>query len=1139
MKKIKRFFTTRRSSGEAGQALILVLIFLTLGSLTLVPTLTHISTALKTGEVYEQNTNELYTADAGIEDSLWRIKYDFMGTDYSPYDFETAYPYQTADLNGMVADFTIMNVWFPSNVNLVDPYASGYIDMTPEEVEEMMESEKLIVSGSALPGQPYRILIDFNPDAGDNLTIKSLGVWLPRDFTYTDNSCSLQVDGAIYEPDDITIAEAPGGNTILWSYDAPYPYINQFPNYDSVDITFNFTFEYTPPAAHPGWLPAAIAWVTTEMHDQHGNPKFPLNSPENVPVSWDIDTRYFKMISEAGDTIVEAYTSKNELRQMGDAMAGDYVAIGNALLLNNDGDRYRDDWSTPSSFTLDTIPENADVVYAFLYWSGWRNEDAIEDVFYDNCSDFDNWDRNQTGIQSQTAVPTSDGINAGSWNRTPSSPADYYSRVDETTPDDTDYITGFGANQVRVPTGDGYNSGSWTYYPSGWPNPSNYYSRVDETTPNDTDYITGTTDFGGYRLFTFSNFTVPSGSTINGLTVYFRARDVSGTNPNNNLRARLRVDGSYYDASSSIDPTTTWTTYSYTWDENPRTGNPWTVNEINRATWQNELEQFGIYSTDFNPDIQVSMAYAEVDYSGGYRLFDFQDFTVPSNSEIDSLTIYFRARDASSGTNDLCASIYVQNTRYDASSSVDPGSDWTTYSYTWDENPRTGATWIWQDINGGGSNSLLQFGVSSTDFNPEIDISMVYAEVKYYESRWVITSYQFEGQGTGVADPEPRILTQKNGINLTSFGTGLFSISWDQDESGNLDGDDTFFYAFSGDGGTTWSSWYKAFSGNDPASPFTTTIPDEYATNNFKIRYYFNFDSSSKSVFLDDIEITYLPVDTDVIFKINDQQVYFDGNDPAIGPYKITAGRSYTMRNYLSGPHGFSYACVRDVSALVKTYPIDLGEEHHTGNAKYTIDDVMADTRNGYSLSEIAFANWSLIVVYTSPETAGHYIYIRDDNFCSHTSGDTSALDFDQDGIPGGQITGFKIPNPITDAHGTILETVAAKLTCFVVEGDSWYYDDYFRVTGEQSGLSKYLSNARSPYDNVWNDRSYPGTISDGVDIDTFELKWDDGILTPGDKNLEVDLYSNTDAWNLVYFIISIRSETVTTGTSHYMIYGN
>jgi hypothetical protein len=1136
MKKIKRFFTSRRSSGEAGQALILVLIFLALGSLTLVPTLNHISTALKTGEVYEQNTNELYTADAGIEDGLWRIKYDFMGTDYSPYDFETEYPYQTEDLNGMLADFTIKNVWFPSNVNLVDPYAPGYIDMTPNEVKEMMDSEKLIVSGSALPGQPYRILIDFNPDAGDNLTIKSLGVWLPLDFTYTDNSCSLQVDGADYEPDDIVIAEAPGGHSILWSYDAPYPYLNEFPSYDSVAISFTFTFEYTPPAAHPSWRPAAIAWVTTEMHDQYGNPKLPLNSPDNVPVSWDIDTRYFKMISEAGDTIVEAYTSKNELRQMGDAMSGDYVAIGNSLLADDNHDNKRETWHTPGSYTLTSIPANADVVYASLYWAGWRNENAITPVFSDTCSNFNNWDRDSSSIQSQTQVPTGDGINAGSWSSTPSSPSNYYSKVDETTPNDSDYITGIAGNQVRVPTGDGHSSGSWSRTPSS---PSNYYSKVDETNPNDSDYITGTTDGGGYQTFIFSNFTVPSGAAINSLTVYFRARDTSSGN--NDLRAYLRIDGGYF-SGSSVNPGTGWTTYSYTWNVNPDTGNPWTVDEINHAASHHELQEFGIYSSDFNPDIDISMVYAEVDFSGGYRLFTFSNFTVPSGSEIDSLTVCFRAKDASSGTNNLRASLLVDGNRYDASSSIDPGSGWTTYSYTWDENPDTGNPWTVDEINHSTSNhELQQFGIYSTDFNPDIQISMVYAEVEYYQSAWTISSNQFQGQGSGDTDPDPRTLTLKTSLNLTSYGSGLFNVSWDQRESGSLSSGDTLYFAFSGDGGNTWSPNYEAFHGNDPVTPFSCSIPDEYLTNNFKIRYYFNFNSSSEFVYLDNIRITYLPVDTQITFKINDQQVYLNGSDPVAGLNPLTAGRSYAMLNTMWGnPYGFSYACVRDVTALVKTYPINPSEEHHTGNAKYTVDGITADIRNpDNSLSDFAFAGWSLIIVYACPETAGHYIYIRDDNFAFHP-GTGGNLDFDMDGNPGGTITGFKIPNPITNSHGEIVETVAAKLTCFVVEGDDFSNDtSSIVVTGQQSGLSKSLTNPSCEVNDVWNGRSYPGTFTEGVDIDTFELKWNDNIITPGDNELQVDLYSLNDAWNLVYFIISIRSETVTTGTTHYLIYGN
>jgi hypothetical protein len=118
MRRRIRFIIARLTSAQAGQALIIVLIFLLLGSLTLIPTLAHISTSLKTNQMYQKKTDELYTADSGIEDGLWRIKYDFMGIDYDPYDFETSWPYQTQDLNGMTANFTVKNVWFPSNVTL-------------------------------------------------------------------------------------------------------------------------------------------------------------------------------------------------------------------------------------------------------------------------------------------------------------------------------------------------------------------------------------------------------------------------------------------------------------------------------------------------------------------------------------------------------------------------------------------------------------------------------------------------------------------------------------------------------------------------------------------------------------------------------------------------------------------------------------------------------------------------------------------------------------------------------------------------------------------------------------------------------------------------------------------------------------
>ena len=196
--------------------------------------------------------------------------------------------------------------------------------------------------------------------------------------------------------------------------------------------------------------------------------------------------------------------------------------------------------------------------------------------------------------------------------------------------------------------------------------------------------------------------------------------------------------------------------------------------------------------------------------------------------------------------------------------------------------------------------------------------------------------------------------------------------------------------------------------------------------------------------------------------------------------------------------------------------------------AKYTVGVVSADTGE-----YVSYAGWSLIIVYTSPQTAGHSLYLRD--VFSFNPGSTN-LDFDGDGQPGGDVSNFIIPEPIKDKFGNIIETEAAKMTAFVGEGDGIYTGDSLQITGQQSGASEYLSNSASPWDNVWNSAS-PGMSYPGIDVDTFSVLWNDGILEPGDTQLHLDMTTGTDAWNLIYIILSVRSETVTGGTSNYVIH--
>ena len=958
MKKIICKFLSGRLKEQAGQALVLVLVFFLLGSLTLAPVLMHMATALKTGTKYEFKTNELFTADAGIESGLWRIKDDFLGPSYDPYDFTTVWPYYTDPLNDLSATVQVQNVWLPTNPDLEELEEMAAFGLNKNVLRAIAESKKLEITGTAGGDSslPFYVKIDFRPDVGDNLTIKSVGVWLPQGFEYSGD-CSLTP-----APDSEDYGPAPGGSAVVWEYDGPfYPLFTDFnPVSENETLSVTFNFRYEPPPDNPSLTPiTAIAWVSCEMLDAYGNVALNPYAAENVPIAWDQTTRYYKIKSTAGATKIETYSSKSQMTNLGNGIPGDYVATGNSLMTDTNHDNRRDKLYTSTDATVTTIPANGDVVYAYLYWSGYR-QGTEDHKLNDGCANFDNWGRN-----------------------------------------------GEEGDRIRVPTADGDTDGTWDTAP--------YWDDVDETSYNDDDYITGTTDSGGYQLFEFTPFTVPD-QEILGLTVYVRARDISYDRWGNDIRPAIKVNGEIYE-----EPT---------------------------------------------------------------------------------------------GHN--------------------PGSSFSDYYYTWNTNPHTGAAWTVADINGTGDNPLQAFGVYSDDLNPDVQVSMVYAEVNL--SLWSVYNNKFQGQGSASATAEQRTLTLKNSIDLSSCIPGCVAVTWDQSKNYYLETDDALYFAFSGDGGAHWSDNIVSGNGTAMDSPYFYVIPNEYVTSNFKMRFYADLDDAAETVTIDNIKVSYLPPDNSVLFKINDVQYSLSeisGNETPVLGGEITASTAQAFPSLFgSGFIGYSYACYRDVSEIVKKYPED-GKEHHTGNYKYTVGNV--DAYTGHDLS---YAGWSLIIIYGSPSSAGHYLYITD--AFSFNPGTTTTegvnLDFDRDGIPGGDIKGFVIPKPITDKYGEIIFPVAARLTCFVGEGDAWRTGDYIQITGQQSGITRRLAD--NPWDGV---STQPGTL-DGIDIDTFEVLWSDGVLTANDKSLHVDMWAggySGDAYNLIYFILSVQNETTTSGTGHYVISGS
>jgi hypothetical protein len=74
----------------------------------------------------------------------------------------------------------------------------------------------------------------------------------------------------------------------------------------------------------------------------------------------------------------------------------------------------------------------------------------------------------------------------------------------------------------------------------------------------------------------------------------------------------------------------------------------------------------------------------------------------------------------------------------------------------------------------------------------------------------------------------------------------------------------------------------------------------------------------------------------------------------------------------------------------------------------------------------------------------------------------------------------------------------------------------------------------------VWNGVSNSGgTLGyppDGIDLDTFSIDGPSGIIDPADSSATVRLRTGTDVWNLVYMILSFRSDKVGSGLVTYIV---
>ena len=139
MGKMMKTVLSKLRRDETGQAFILVLILLIVGGLIITPLLGFMSTGLIAGQLNEERMAELYAADAGIEDALWRIKTKAAGLPQA--EGEDPMEYFIADVNGKD----------------VDPVIITYID----EITYKIESTATSTDGSSTTIVSYINILNF------------------------------------------------------------------------------------------------------------------------------------------------------------------------------------------------------------------------------------------------------------------------------------------------------------------------------------------------------------------------------------------------------------------------------------------------------------------------------------------------------------------------------------------------------------------------------------------------------------------------------------------------------------------------------------------------------------------------------------------------------------------------------------------------------------------------------------------------------------------------------------------------------------------------------------------------------------------------------------------------------------------
>jgi len=1045
---------------EKGQALAIVLALLAIGALTIVPLLHYTYTGLSASRIYDEKMELSYAAEAGLEDGIWKTDNEDMQEEpynLEPYEYDIVYNYSLPEeINGKSVSIDIKQVWPLAGLES-DAYGTEPVD-------------NLAVTGGVVDALGrFQVRLTYSTPEVE-LLINRVAVWLPPGFEYDAGSSKGLIDDLPVEDQDPFERPWNGGTALEWDFfdsvnfkDLPLPGAGdplEGGMQPGAELSVRvLEFKVTPQAEV---AKGSYSWVkTTDIPDPY--------------LSWEHNVSIYRIDSTATDNttgktaVAKGYTYVSEGVETdwintGGLFTGNYRAVGNTLMLDEDGDgqHTRETLLGESSSTISNIPGDGKVEFAYLYWAGWHNDQEEDTTCTFKINPVEIITPNASGNHTE-CTPYGDFPN--------------YECVDEAPPDkDTTYVkTGYAPEILTLrpnANGDSVEFEDLTGAPTHW-------EAVDEEVADDDTTYVGSDEAGRTDLFELTDSGLAPGTGIISVTVYERVRRESYWDDEWRIIIKSGIASAY---SSTFDESDTWVERSCQWTTDPNTGQPWTVAAVDA------LQAGADVVSGFGGGVHVSQVYVEVDYSGieltstlrpnangdsvefedltgapthweavdeevaddatthvgsdiagRTDLFELTDSGLAPGTGIISVTVYERVRRESSWDNDWRIVIKSGTNSY-YSSTFGESDTWVERSYQWTTDPDTGQPWTVAAVD------ALQVGAYVVT---GVDVSQVYVEVDYSLVEAEIDTYNLEdhSQGSGT-------------INSV-----------------------TVYIRTRATSGTHAAEVVIRTHGTDYFGNYTSPVPTSYTDISATWTTNPNTSSAWTWAEIDALEAGVKHYNQGA-GSVRTTRVYVYVDYGSSHEEEITADTWWTVPNLM----GHSYSCFKNVTSIV--YSACPG-----GNAIYTVGDVDGDTGN-----QLSYAGWSLIIIYSSLSEDGHQFYLW--NVLLYAGENKSGTFY---------IEGFQAPADAKD--------VEAAVTCFACEGDAHYKDgDTMAFNGED------LTDDYNPLGNIWNSQSsgLGGETIDGVDIDTFDVS---SLVNPGATSAEIRFTTVSDHWNLIYLFLAFRSD--------------